>query len=59
MNHAHDRLCGEHPAPAGGVNGLGGRPVVVGFGSGGAALEVAARAGHRELATGLLRADVT
>lgn len=40
-----DRLVGEHPAHAADVKGLGDNPVVVEFASGGATIEVAARAG--------------
>ena len=47
-----DRLCGEHPAHAGGVKRLGGKPVVIEFASGTAKIEVAARAGHRAQVTG-------
>jgi hypothetical protein len=54
-----DRLCGEHPAPAGSVKRLGGKPVVIEFASGDATIEVAARAGHRDLVTGPLKADAT
>jgi Protein of unknown function (DUF2550) len=54
-----DRLAGEHPAHAGGVKRLGGNPVVTEFASGGAAIEVAARAGCRALVTGPMTVDVT
>ena len=47
-----DRLCGEHPAHADGLKRLGGKPVVIEFASGGATIEVAARAEHRALVTG-------
>jgi hypothetical protein len=54
-----DRLRGEHPAHAGGVKRLGGKPVVIEFASGMAKIEVAGRAGHRAQVTGPLAADVT
>lgn len=54
-----DRLCGEHPADADGVKRLGDKPVVIEFASGGAKIEVAARARHRALVTGPLTAYVT
>ena len=47
-----DRLCGEHPAHADGLKRLGGKPVVIEFASGGAKIEVAARAEHHALVTG-------
>jgi hypothetical protein len=53
-----DRLCGEqsvHP----GVKRLGDNPVVIGFSPGAARIELAAKAGHRDLVTGLLSVDVT
>jgi hypothetical protein len=53
-----DRLCGEQPAHAG-VKRLGDKPVVIEFASGAARIEVAAKAGHRDLVTGLLSVDVT
>jgi hypothetical protein len=54
-----DRLAGEHPAHAGGVKRLGDNPVVTEFASGGATIEVAARAGCRALVTGPMAVDVT
>ena len=54
-----DRPCGEQPAHASGVKRLGGNPVVIEFASGRARIEVAARAGHRDLVTGPLTIDVT
>jgi hypothetical protein len=54
-----DRLCGEHPAHAGGVKRLGGKPVVIKFASGTAKIEVAGRAGHRDQVSGPLMADLT
>lgn len=54
-----DRLCGEHPAQAEGVKRLGDKPVVVEFATGAARIEVAAKAGHRDLVTGPLRTDPT
>jgi hypothetical protein len=54
-----DGLLGEHPGHDGGVKRLGGKPVVIEFASGGARIEVAARAGHRALVTGPLTMDVT
>jgi hypothetical protein len=53
-----DRLCGEQPVHAG-VKRLGDKPVVIEFASGAARIEVAAKAGHRDLVTGLLSVDVT
>jgi hypothetical protein len=50
-------MLGEHPAHASGVKRLGDNPVVVEFASGGATIEVAARAGHRALVTGSLTID--
>ena len=44
-----------HPA----VKRLGDNPVVIGFASGAARIEVAAKAGHRDLVTGPLSVDVT
>jgi len=41
------------------VKRLGGNPVVTEFASGGAAIEVAARAGCRALVTGPMTVDVT
>jgi hypothetical protein len=54
-----DRPCEEQPAHAGGVKRLGDNPVVIEFASGRARIEVAARAGHRDLAAGPLTIDVT
>jgi hypothetical protein len=54
-----DRLAGEHPAHAGGVKRFGDNPVVTEFASGGARIEVAARAGCRALVTGPMAVDVT
>ena len=54
-----DRLCGEHPAHAEGVKRLGDKPVVVEFATGAARIEVAAKAGHRDLVTGPLKTDMT
>jgi hypothetical protein len=54
-----DRLSGEHPAHAGGVKRLGDKPVVIELASGGARIEVAARAEHRALVTGPLTAPPT
>ena len=54
-----DRLCGEHPAHADGLKRLGGKPVVIEFASGGATIEVAARAEHRDLVTGPMTASPT
>jgi hypothetical protein len=54
-----DRVCGEHSAHADGVKRLGDKPVVIEFASGGANIEVAARAGHRALVTGPLTVDET
>ena len=54
-----DRLVGEHPEHGGGVKRLGDKPVVMEFASGGARIEVAARAEHRALVTGPLTMDVT
>jgi hypothetical protein len=52
-------LAMVHPAPAAVVKRLGGEPVVVEFAAGAARIEVAARARHRDLASGLLTMDVT
>ena len=52
-----DRLCGEHPAHAAGLKRLGGKPVVIEFASGGATIEVAARAEHHDLVTGPMTAS--
>ena len=52
-----DRLCGEHPAHADGLKRLGGKPVVIEFASGGATIEVAARAEHHDLVTGPMTAS--
>ena len=52
-----DRLCGEHPAHADGLKRLGGEPVVIEFASGGATMEVAARAEHHDLVTGPMTAS--
>ena len=54
-----DRLCEEHPAHAGGVKRPRRQAAVIEFASGGAQIEVAARAGHRAQVTGPLTADVT
>jgi hypothetical protein len=54
-----DRPCKERPAYADGVKRLGDNPVVIEFASGHARIEVAARAGHRDLVTGPLTIDVT
>lgn len=54
-----DRLAWEHPAHADGVKRLGDNPVVTEFASGGATVEVAARAGCRALVTGPMAVDVT
>jgi hypothetical protein len=54
-----DRLAGEHPARADGVKRLGDNPVVTEYASGGATIEVAARAGCRALVTGPMAVDVT
>jgi hypothetical protein len=54
-----DRLAGEHPAHADGVKRFGDNPVVTEFASGGATIEVAARAGCRALVTGPMAVDVT
>jgi hypothetical protein len=54
-----DRLCREQPAYAGGVKRLGGKPAVIELASGGARIEIAARAGHRALVTGPPTIDVT
>jgi len=54
-----DRLAGEHPAHADGMKRLGDNPVVTEFASGGATIEVAARAGCRALVTGPMAVDVT
>jgi len=53
-----DRLCGEQPVHPG-VKRLGDKPVVIEFASGAARIEVAAKAGHRDLVTGPLSVDVT
>jgi hypothetical protein len=53
-----DRLCGEQPVHPGGKR-LGDKPVVIEFASGAARIEVAAKAGHRDLVTGPLSVDVT
>jgi hypothetical protein len=53
------RLCGEQPAHASGVKRLGDKPVVIEFASGGARIEVATRAGHRDQVTGPLTIGVT
>jgi hypothetical protein len=53
-----DRLVGEHPAHADGMKRLGDKPAVIEFASGGATIEVAAKAGHRALVTGPMAADV-
>jgi len=53
-----DRLCGKQPVHPG-VKRLGDNPVVIGFASGAARIEVAAKAGHRDLVTGLLSVEVT
>jgi hypothetical protein len=53
-----DRLLGEDPEHSG-VKRLGDKPVVIEFASGGARIEVAARAEHRALVTGPLTMDVT
>ena len=47
-----DRLSGEQPAHADGVKRLGDKPVVIEFASGGAKIEVAAKAEHHALVTG-------
>jgi hypothetical protein len=47
-----DRLCGEHPADAGGVKRLGDDPAVLEFASGSAKIEVAGKAEHRARVTG-------
>ncbi len=54
-----DRLCGEHPAHADGLKRLGGKPVVIEFASGGAKIEVAARAEHHDLVTGPMTTSPT
>lgn len=53
-----DRLCGEQPVHPG-VKRLGDKPVVIEFASGAARIELAAKAGHRDLVTGLLSVEVT
>jgi hypothetical protein len=53
-----DRLVAEHPEHGGGVKRLGDKPAVIEFASGGARIEVAARAEHRDLVTGPLTMDV-
>ena len=54
-----DRLCGEDPAYADGLKRLGDKPVVIEFASGGAKIEVAARAEHHALVTGPMTASPT
>jgi hypothetical protein len=53
-----DRLCGEQPVHPG-VKRLGDKPVVIEFASGAARIELAAKAGRRDLVTGLLSVEVT
>ena len=55
---ARARTVGEHPAHADGLKRLGDKPAVIEFASGGATIEVAARAGHRALVTRPMAVDV-